>query len=61
MDALAAYYTTVLHGLSIQARDGASRKTLASVVECAMSVWDQMAALLLLLISLPEYVPGYDW
>jgi AcrR family transcriptional regulator len=41
--ALAAYYTTVLHGLSIQARDGASRSILSSVVDCAMSVWEQMA------------------
>jgi AcrR family transcriptional regulator len=37
VEALAAYYTTVLHGLSIQARDGASRKVLMHVVECAMS------------------------
>jgi len=36
-DALAAYYATVLHGLSIQARDGAPRATLHSVVDCAMS------------------------
>lgn len=43
VDALAAYYTTVLHGLSIQARDGAPRATLSLVVDCAMSVWEQMA------------------
>jgi hypothetical protein len=42
-EALAAYYTTVLHGLSIQARDGASGSILSSVVDCAMSVWEQMA------------------
>ncbi len=36
---LAAYYATVLHGLSIQARDGASRKTLTGVVHCAMAAW----------------------
>jgi AcrR family transcriptional regulator len=42
-DAMSAYYTTVLHGLSIQARDGASRSILSSVVDCAMSVWEQMS------------------
>ena len=30
---LAAFYTTVLHGMSIQARDGASRKTLQAVAQ----------------------------
>jgi hypothetical protein len=44
VDALAAYYTAVLHGLSIQARNGASRSNLSSVVDCAMSVWEQMAS-----------------
>lgn len=39
VDAVAAYYTTVLHGLSIQARDGASRKVLTRVVDCAMAAW----------------------
>ncbi len=38
-EAIAAYYTTVLHGLSIQARDGASRKGLTGVVDCAMAAW----------------------
>lgn len=36
VEALAAFYATVLHGLSIQARDGVSRKTLTKVVDCAM-------------------------
>src|ERR1700722_4938464 len=35
--ALAAYYTTVLHGLALQSRDGASRKTLTQIVELAMA------------------------
>lgn len=39
---LAAFYATVLHGLSIQARDGASRKSLTHVVSCAMAAWDQL-------------------
>lgn len=40
--ALAAYYSTVLHGLALQSRDGASRKTLTQVVEFAMAGWQQM-------------------
>jgi len=35
--ALAAYYTTVLHGLALQSRDGASRRTLTQIVELAMT------------------------
>ncbi|WP_437506135.1 TetR/AcrR family transcriptional regulator [Sorangium sp. So ce1099] len=41
--ALAAFYTTVLQGLSIQARDGASHEALLSVVDCAMAAWDALA------------------
>lgn len=41
---LAAFYTTVLHGMSIQARDGASRKTLQAVARQAMCAWDALAA-----------------
>jgi AcrR family transcriptional regulator len=37
--ALAAFYYTVLQGLSIQARDGASRKALSAIVDCAMAAW----------------------
>jgi AcrR family transcriptional regulator len=40
--ALAAFYSTVLHGLAIQSRDGASRKTLTQVVELTMADWQQM-------------------
>ncbi|MBB1595146.1 TetR/AcrR family transcriptional regulator [Achromobacter sp. UMC46] len=39
---LAAFYTTVLHGMSIQARDGASRKTLQGVARQAMCAWDAL-------------------
>jgi AcrR family transcriptional regulator len=35
--ALAAYYSTVLHGLALQSRDGASLKTLTQVVEIAVA------------------------
>ena len=39
---LATFYTTVLQGLSVQARDGASRKTLNAVVDAAMTAWDAL-------------------
>jgi AcrR family transcriptional regulator len=39
---LAAFYTTVLQGLSVQARDGASRKALHGVVDDAMAAWDRL-------------------
>lgn len=37
--ALASYYAAVVQGLSIQARDGVSRKTLEAIARCALSVW----------------------
>jgi AcrR family transcriptional regulator len=40
--ALTAYFSTVLHGLALQSRDGASRKTLTQVVQIAMAAWQQM-------------------
>lgn len=42
--AMADFYTTVLQGLSIQARDGASRGTLDFVVDSAMSAWGALTA-----------------
>ena len=41
--AMAAFYTTVLNGLSIQARDGASVSELHAIVDCAMAAWDGLA------------------
>lgn len=38
--ALATFYATVQQGMSIQARDGASRKRLLSIAACAMAAWD---------------------
>jgi AcrR family transcriptional regulator len=38
--ALTAFVMTVLHGLSIQARDGASADTLDAVIDIAMRAWD---------------------
>src|SRR4051794_37155938 len=40
LDALARYYTTVVQGLSIQARDGATRAELETIIACAMAAWD---------------------
>jgi AcrR family transcriptional regulator len=40
IEALADYYNTVLEGLSIQARDGASRETMHAIIDCAMATWD---------------------
>jgi AcrR family transcriptional regulator len=40
--ALVSYLTAVLDGLALQARDGASRKSLRSSVACAMAVWDHL-------------------
>lgn len=44
LDAIARYYTTVVQGLSLQARDGASRADLEDVVTCAMAAWDTLTS-----------------
>jgi AcrR family transcriptional regulator len=44
VDALASFFMTVLLGLSIRARDGASREALMSSVDCAMAAWDKLVA-----------------
>ncbi|KRC69296.1 HTH-type transcriptional repressor ComR [compost metagenome] len=44
LKSLAAFYATVLHGMSIQARDGATRKTLQAVARQAMCAWDALTA-----------------
>jgi hypothetical protein len=33
----------VVQGLSVQARDGASRADLQAVITCAMAAWDTLA------------------
>ena len=40
LDGIARYYTTVVQGLSIQARDGATRDELETVITCAMAAWE---------------------
>jgi len=42
--ALASFFTTVVDGLAIQARDGASRKALQFAARCAMASWDTLVA-----------------
>jgi AcrR family transcriptional regulator len=44
VDALAAYFNTLLEGLSIEARDGASREQLDRTVDCAMAAWEPLTA-----------------
>jgi AcrR family transcriptional regulator len=41
---LASFFATVIDGLAIQARDGASRKNLNFAVRCAMQAWDNAVA-----------------
>jgi AcrR family transcriptional regulator len=40
--AVASFYSTVLNGLSIEARDGATPAQLKSTVDTAMSLWTSM-------------------
>lgn len=44
LEAIARYYTSVVQGLSVQARDGASRTDLEAVITCAMAGWDKLAS-----------------
>ena len=44
LGAIARYYTTVVQGLSIQARDGADRGELEAVITCAMAAWDTLTS-----------------
>jgi AcrR family transcriptional regulator len=39
---ISSYYVTVQQGMSIQARDGASRATLEAIVRGAMAAWDSL-------------------
>lgn len=44
LDAITRYYTTLVQGLSVQARDGASRSELEAVIACAMTAWDALTS-----------------
>ena len=50
LGALATFYTTIQQGMSIQARDGASRNVLNRVADAAMAAWDE-------LIGMPATAP----
>lgn len=43
-EAIAVFYLAVQQGMSIQARDGASRERLLSIADTAMSAWDALTA-----------------
>lgn len=40
IEALAAYFNTVIEGLSIQARDGMPREAMNRIADCALAGWD---------------------
>lgn len=44
IDAIARYYATVVQGLSVQARDGATRDELEAVITCVMAGWDTITS-----------------
>jgi hypothetical protein len=44
VNGLVTFYTSIVDGMAIRARDGASRKTLSAIVDCAMAAWDKLAA-----------------
>lgn len=44
LDAIARYYNTVVQGLSVQARDGATRAELEAVLTCAMAAWETLTS-----------------
>ncbi len=45
INAMAAFYMTVLQGLCLQSRDGTSREALLQVVESAMAAWDSLLSM----------------
>ncbi|MBN3732646.1 MULTISPECIES: TetR/AcrR family transcriptional regulator [unclassified Burkholderia] len=45
LDAIARYYVTVQQGMSIQARDGASRRDLEAVAQAALAAWPALVGM----------------
>ena len=43
LHALVSFYTSIVDGMAIRAKDGASRKSLDAIVDCAMAAWDPLA------------------
>ena len=44
VDDIAAFYSTVLHGLALRARDGAPHRALLAAVDGAMAAWDTLTS-----------------
>lgn len=44
LKAVASYYVTVQQGMSIQARDGANRKTLQGIARAALTAWGPLTS-----------------
>jgi AcrR family transcriptional regulator len=44
LKAVARFYVTVQQGMSIQARDGADRKTLETIARLALAAWPELTA-----------------
>jgi len=42
VEAIASFYTTVLHGLALRARDAAPRETLHAAIDSAMAAWKSL-------------------
>lgn len=42
ISALASFYTIIIDGMAVRARDGTSRRSLRAIVDCAMAAWDTM-------------------
>lgn len=40
VNGLVSFYTSIVDGMAIRAKDGASRKALRDIVKCAMAAWD---------------------
>jgi AcrR family transcriptional regulator len=40
VDEIAAFYATIVHGMALRARDGATRQTLLASIRGAMIAWD---------------------
>jgi AcrR family transcriptional regulator len=43
-DDIAAFYTTIMHGMAVQARDGVPRRMLLATVDGAMGAWDALVS-----------------
>ncbi|MET8140959.1 TetR/AcrR family transcriptional regulator [Sphaerisporangium sp. NPDC005288] len=44
IDAVAAFYATVLQGMAVQSRDGAGRTRLETIIDCALAAWTTLTS-----------------